>query len=318
MPNLYSVIFSSGLGLLLLYLGAEALVRGGAALGFRFGLSPLAVGLTIVAFGTSAPEVAVSVNATLAGKPDLSIGNVVGSNIVNIGLILGLSALVRPISIHVKIIRVDIPIMIAVSLALVLLLCNGILSRLDGAILFLGIICFTTLNVVVARRARPQAQEEFEAGLPSAPQGILFDVFLVVIGLLMLTFGGQFLVDSAVDIARLAGLSEAVIGLTIVAVGTSLPELATSILAAARRMGDISLGNLVGSNIFNILGILGVSSLLAPLPLGNVTWFDVGIMLLFSVAVLPLARTGFTLNRWEGIIFICGYIAYVWWLVSAA
>jgi cation:H+ antiporter len=318
MPSPLAILLWSGSGVALLYFGAEALVRGGASLGLRFGLSPLVVGLTIVAFGTSAPELAVSVNAALSGKTDLSIGNVVGSNIANVGLVLGLSALIRPISIHVRIIRVDVPLMIGISFALTILLSDGILSHTDGALLFIGILVFTTLNVLAARKAKPQAQEVFEASLSSVADSASRDLMLVIAGLLMLIFGGRFLVDAAVDIARFAGVSEAVLGLTIVAVGTSLPELATSVLAAARGMSDISLGNIVGSNIFNILGILGISSLLTPLPLGNISWFDIGIMLVFSIGVLPLARSGFTLNRWEGLLFLCGFVAYVTWLVGTA
>jgi len=306
-----TALLSSAVGLLLLYFGAEALVKGGSSLGLRLGLSPLVVGLTIVAFGTSAPELAVSVNAAYIGKTDVSVGNVIGSNIANIGLILGLSALVRPVHIDIKLVRIDVPIMIAVSALLCVLLLDTTLTVLDGVLLVAGLVAFTVFSVVSARRARSLANVEFEAGLGAGQKGLLREVLLIVAGLAMLTIGARYMVDGAVQLARIAGVSEAVIGLTIVAIGTSLPELATSVLAAARRMSDISVGNIVGSNIFNILGVLGASSMLAPLPLGNVTWLDVTIMMLFTVAVLPLAAARFLLRRWEGAIFVISYVAYL-------
>ncbi len=315
-----TALLSCGFGLLLLYLGAEALVRGGSNLGLKLGLSPLVVGLTIVAFGTSAPELAVSVNAVLDNKTDVAVGNVVGSNIANIGLILGVSALVRPLSINVRLIRTDIPVLIGVSLLFCLLMGNGVVSRFDGLILFTGIIVFIVFSIIAARRSQPETQnlyaEQLEEELHPAPRPWWLDTGMVIGGLVLLVVGGRFMVDGAVQIARLAGLSEAVIGLTIIAVGTSLPEMATSILAAAKKMGDISAGNIIGSNIFNLLGILGTSALLAPLPLGNVTWVDIGMLLIVAVAVLPLARTGFVLKRWEGALFLTGYAAYIGWLIS--
>ncbi|MGD2119588.1 MAG: calcium/sodium antiporter [Chromatiales bacterium] len=313
-----SAIFLSTFGLLILYFGAEALVRGSSNLGLRLGLSPLVVGLTIVAFGTSAPELAVSMNAAYIGQTDVSISNVIGSNIANIGLILGLSALIRPISIDVKLVRIDIPIMIAASLGFVLLMLDAGLTRTDGMLLFAGIIAFTVFNVLKARKARPIAQEIFEAEIPAMRNGLLREIIFIIVGLVMLTIGGKYLVDGAIQIARFAGISEAVIGLTIIAIGTSLPELATSVLAAARNMSDISVGNVVGSNIFNLLSVLGASALLAPLPQGNVTWVDIAVMLAFAIAVLPLARSDFILKRREGLLFLVGYVAYLAWLVMSA
>lgn len=317
-----SSVFACGIGLVLLYFGAEGLVRGGSNLGLRIGLSPLVVGLTIVAFGTSAPELAVSLNAVFTGRTDVAVGNVVGSNIANIGLILGMSALVSPILINVRLIRIDIPIMLGTSLLFCLLMWNGILSRLDGGLLLTGIIVFTVLSIIAARRAGSRTQEsygeELEREVHAGRRAWWLDASMVAGGLVLLILGGRFLVDGAIEIARFAGLSEAVIGLTIVAVGTSLPEMATSILAAARKMGDIAAGNIIGSNIFNTLGILGASALAAPLPLGNITWIDIGVMLAFAIAVLPLAYTGFILKRWEGALFLAGYIVYVTWLVTSA
>lgn len=311
-------LLSIALGLALLYYGAEFLVRGGTSIGLRLGLSPLVIGLTIVAFGTSAPELAVSIQAALAGRTDVSVGNVVGSNIVNIGLILGLSVVVRAVQVNVKLIRTDIPLMIGVCALFALLIFDGAISRLDGALLFAGVIAFTGYNVWAARRARPRAQEIFAQAVAAPTDRFVLALGLVLLGIVLLVGGGRFLVEGAITIARSMGISQAVIGLTVVAIGTSLPELATSLLAAAKRMGDLSVGNVIGSNIFNILCILGVSGLVVPLPLGNVTWLDIGVMLLLSVAVLPLARTGFTLRRWEGALLVAGYVAYVGWLLVGA
>lgn len=315
---MYPAIISSGFGLLLLYFGAEMLVKGSSSLGLRFGLSPLVVGLTIVAFGTSAPELAVSLNAAFIGQTDVSVGNVIGSNIANIGLILGLSILVQPIHIDIKLIRIDIPIMIGASVLFCGLMLDSTLSRLDGLLFFIGIIAFTGFNVLKARQAIPVTYEDFEPGIPVAHKSLLLDTTFIITGLLMLTIGGGFLVDGAVHFARLAGVSEAVISLTIIAVGTSLPELATSILAAAKKMSDLAVGNIVGSNIFNIFGVLGASSILSPLPIGNISWIDIGVMMIFAIAILPLARTGFILKRWEGILFLLGYAAYITWLVAVS
>ena len=309
-------IFLSCFGLLLLYFGAESLVRGSTSLGLRLGLTPLVVGLTIVAFGTSAPELAVSMNASYTGQSDVSIGNVIGSNIANIGLILGLSALIQPIHIDIKLIRIDIPIMIATSIIFCLLILDSKLTRVDGVLLMAGIITFTAFNVLKARDVKRVAQKTFASGIAIVRDGLIREISLIIAGLAMLTIGGRMLVDGAVHIARIAGVSEAVISLTVIAIGTSLPELATSILAAAKKMSDISVGNIVGSNIFNTFGVLGASSILLPLPQGNVTWTDIGVMMLFTVAVLPLARSDFILERWEGLLFLGGYVIYIGWLVN--
>jgi cation:H+ antiporter len=305
-------------GLSMLYFGAVGLVRGSSNLGLRLGISPLVVGLTIVAFGTSAPELAVSVNAAHLGKTDVSIANVIGSNIANIGLILGISALVHPIKIDVKLIRIDIPIMIATTLFMCFLLVDSTISRVDGMLLISGIVAFTIFNIVKAREAKPVNHETYKANLPKLNNGPFKDIVFIIAGLVLLTVGGNYFVEGAVNIARLVGISEVVIGLTIIAVGTSLPELATSVMAAAKNMSEISVGNIVGSNIFNILSVLGLSSLLEPLPLGNVRWVDVAIMVIFTLAVLPLARSEYTLSRKEGFIFLAGYIGYIGWLIKTA
>lgn len=315
---MFTAIIASGFGLLLLYFGAEGLVRGSSSLGLRLGLSPLVVGLTIVAFGTSAPELAVSMNAAHMGQTDVSIGNVIGSNIANIGLILGLSAIVHPINIDSKLIRTDIPIMIAASILFCLLILDSKLTRIDGAILMTGVIAFTVFNVLKARLAKPIVHETFEAGIATLQNGFVRDIVFIITGLTMLTIGGRYLVEGAVHIARIFGVSEAMIALTVIAVGTSLPELATSVFAAAKKMSDISVGNIVGSNIFNIFSVLGLSSILSPLPQGNVTWVDIGVMIIFTLAVLPLARSDFILKRWEGLLLLGGYAGYISWLVAVS
>jgi len=238
------------LGLGLLYFGADGLVRGSSNLGLRFGISPLVVGLTIVAFGTSAPELAVSLNAAQMGQTDVSIANVIGSNIANIGLILGISALVQPISIDIKLIRIDIPLMIGATLLFCVLILDTTISQIDGVLLVIGIIAFTVFNIVKSREARPIAHQAYEATIPALKNGLAKDVVFIIAGLVMLTIGGRYIVDGAIQIARIIGVSEAVIGLTIIAVGTSLPELATSVLAAAKKMSEISVGHIFGANYF--------------------------------------------------------------------
>ena len=316
--SMFIAFISILFGLGLLYLGAEGLVRGSSNLGLRFGISPLVVGLTIVAFGTSAPELAVSMNAAHMGQTDVSIANVVGSNIANIGLILGISAMVQPIKIDIKLIRIDIPIMIASTLFFCFLIMDTVISHLDGMFLVTGVITFTLFNIIKSRDARPIAHEIYEQNIPISKNGASKDILFIIAGLVILTLGGRILVDGAVQIARLFGISEAVIGLTIIAVGTSLPELATSVLAAARKMSEISVGNIVGSNIFNIFSVLGLSAILEPLPIGNVQWVDVAVMVMFTLAVLPLARSGFVLSKKEGFLFFICYVGYVGWLASVA
>ncbi len=308
-------LVSSCFGLTLLYFGAEGLVRGSSSLGLRFGLSPLVVGLTIVAFGTSAPELAVSMNAAYMGQTDLSIANVLGSNIANIGLILGISVVIRPVTLDIKLIRIDIPIMIGATILFSLLIIDAQLSRIDGMMLITGIIAYMAFNVVKARQAKPRADNIFKSGIPILNDGLFKEIVFITAGLAMLTIGGKFLVDGAVYLARFMGISEAVIGLTVIAIGTSLPELATSVLAATKKMSELAVGNIVGSNIFNTFGVLGASSILSPLTQGNVTWIDIGVMILFSLAPLALVRNSNTLKRRDGLIFIAGYAGYIIWLM---
>lgn len=305
-------------GLVALWLGAEWLVRGAAALAHRLGLSSLVIGLTVVAFGTSAPELAVSLRGALTGLADVAVGNVVGSNIANLGLILGLAALLRPVVAAAQLIRREVPLMIAVSLLLVALLADGRLGRGEGVVLVLGIVAYTAWSVVAARREGAEVEQEFSAGEPGKSLSAGLAVLAVGGGLAVLVGGATVLVDGAVTLARAAGLSEAVIGLTLVAVGTSLPELATSTVAAVRGQGDIAAGNVIGSNIFNLLCILGVAATVRPLAPGGIGIVDLAVMVGFAVAVLPMLVTARRLSRWEGAALLAGYLAYTVWLLLGA
>jgi cation:H+ antiporter len=299
-------------GLVLLYAGAELLVRGSANLALRMGVPSMVVGLTVVAYGTSAPELVVSTRAALDGLGDIAIGNIVGSNVFNIAAVLGLSGLVRPLRVKVQIVGLDTPIMIAVSFLLLALLHDRTLGRLEGVVLFAGAVCYTVLTVVVGRRA-PSSVSHPPQQTPSRSPGLLIlDVVFIVSGLVMLVFGSRFLVTGATDMARTLGISEAVIGLTIVAAGTSLPELATSIVAAAKKEVDIAVGNVVGSNIFNILAILGISSVLTPLHSPGIGATDLWFMVGTAVILLPFMWSGFVLNRIESLILLGIFGAYLY------
>lgn len=302
-------------GLALLYVGAEGLVRGSTALALRLGLTPLVVGLTVVAFGTSSPELVVSVQASLTGNGPIALGNVIGSNICNVGLILGLAALIRPLNVHVQLLRLDVPLMLLTSILLTLLLRDSGLARPEGLLLTIGIVLYTTFNVWKARREHTAAQQEFADVIPSIETKAWRDVLFVLGGIALLIVGAHLLVSGAVAIAERLGLSKAVIGLTIIAVGTSLPELATSLVAAARGEGDIAIGNVVGSNVFNILAILGFAALLNPLYAHEIGLVDLGVMTAFALLILPLMRSGFRLTRWEGALLLGLYAAYVVYLL---
>jgi cation:H+ antiporter len=302
--------------LVLLFGGAELLVKGSASLAARAGLTPLVIGLTVVAFGTSSPELAVSLKAALAGQGDVAVGNVVGSNILNIAVILGLSAVICPISVHLQLIKVDVPIMILATVLVPVLLSDGRLGRFEGGLLFAGIVVYTIFNVMMARKgAEAEVENEFATSVPKATKHWAVDLVLIGGGLATLVVGSRLLVDNSIEVARAFQISEAVIGLTVVALGTSMPELATSIIAAVRRQPDIALGNIIGSNIFNILAILGFSSLVAPMTAGGINLFDFGVMVGASVLLLPFLMTGPRLGRLEGRVFFggyCGYLAFLW------
>ncbi len=303
-------------GLVLLYYGAEALVRGSAALALRLGVTPLLVGLTIVAFGTSAPELVVSLRAAMSGSSDIALGNVVGSNICNVLLILGLAALINPLKVELQIVKIQIPTMIAVSLLLWLFLLNGVISRPEALLLLMGFAAFNFGSYWLSRRQLSETvQEIYPDAAPQSQRPTWLNIVFIIAGLALLVLGADLLVKGAVSIAKALGFSEAVIGLTVVAVGTSLPELATSVVAAVKNEADIAVGNVVGSNIFNILLIIGTSAMVTPVPAGGITFGSLAVMTLAAVVALPMAWTGFKLNRVEGALLLSGYVVYVVWLL---
>jgi cation:H+ antiporter len=317
-------------GLAALVLGANLLVRGASKLALSFGISPLVVGLTIVAFGTSAPELAVSVGAALEGKTDIAVGNVVGSNIFNVLFILGLSALIAPLIVNVQLIRQEVPIMIGASLLLLAFGLDGNLSMLDAGLLFGLMAAYTLFLIVQSRRETQAAQDEYaRENQPAAASewdaGLPVQLLLIAAGLAALVFGSDWLVTASVNFAKAMGVSDLVIGLTIVAAGTSMPEVATSITAAIKGERDIAVGNVVGSNTFNILGCLGLSGLVAGasggggLPMAaSLLAFDIWVMLAVALACLPVFVTGREIARWEGGVFVLYYAAYAAYLILAA
>lgn len=329
-------------GLVGLAFGADLLVRGAGSLALRMGISALVVGLTVVAFGTSTPELIVSVNAALRGQPDIAMGNVVGSNIFNIAVILGLASLLYPIHCNRQVIVRELPALLGVSLLLPLLViaswglggvpegASGMLSRPEGIALICLVIAYTYLAYRSSgkggRALEAAVEEELEEGvLPIGPaeeakhRPIWLDVTYMLIGLALLYGGGELLVSGAVKIAQIAGLSELVIGLTVVAAGTGMPELATSVIAAIRKQPDISLGNVIGSNVFNILLILGVTAVVSPIPVSqDVLWRDIPVMLFFTLLCVPIMMTGGRISRLEGSLLLALYVAYTAYLVISA
>jgi cation:H+ antiporter len=313
------------LGLSALVAGAQLLVRGASRLALTVGISPLVVGLTVVAFGTSAPELAVSVRSAWGGQVDIALGNVVGSNIFNVLFILGLSALITPLVVAPQLIRQEVPIMLGASLLLYLLALDGSLGRAEAALLFALVVVYTVFLVRQSRREASTTREEYahEFGEVRSRWDRHWGVQLALIlsGLALLVLGANLLVDAAVTFARLLGLSETVIGLTIVAAGTSLPEVATSVVAAVRGERDIAVGNVVGSNAFNILSVLGLSGLVAPQALAvapALLSFDLPVMIAVAFACLPIFFTGHAIARWEGALFLFYYAAYTAYLLLAA
>ncbi|MBK1833380.1 calcium/sodium antiporter [Roseibacillus ishigakijimensis] len=298
-------------GMVLLYFGAEGLVRGSARLAARFGIPPLIIGLTIVAFGTSAPELTVSLSAALRGAGDVAVGNALGSNIFNIAVILGLTALIQPPRVHQDLIRREIPFLIVVTLLACGLVAGGGISRLAGGLLFLLLCAYTAFSI---RQGRRSGEEEEGSG-PAERTPLWQCALFIVLGLAVLVAGSHLFVLGAVEVARGFGVSEAVIGLTIVAAGTSLPELATSVVAAVKKEADVAIGNIVGSNIFNILCILGLTAVVSPLEVVGIGLRDALVMLAFSVVLLPFAWSQKSISRWEGGFFLLaygGYLALLW------
>jgi len=294
-------------GLIGLFFGGEALVRGSVGIARRMAISPLLIGLTVVGFGTSTPELLVSVNAALSGVPDIAVGNIVGSNIANILLIVGLSAMVWPITVMGATLRRDTAVMVAAALALIPIFAMGLIGRPAGLALVLALVGY----LVWAFMQPGDVEEEDSSASPLT--SVIVSVLWVVGGLVALMFGARFLVDGAVSIARGYGISEAFIGLTIVAVGTSLPELATSLIAAFRRQSEIAIGNIIGSNIFNVLGILGVTALIMPVPVApRFLTFDLPVMIAVSLVLTALLLARSVIGRGIGFILLAGYFVYVW------
>jgi cation:H+ antiporter len=312
-------------GLVLLVFGAEILVKGASHLATAAGVPALIVGLTVVAFGTSAPELAVSVRSTLYGEPDIAVGNVIGSNIFNVLFILGGAALIAPLAISAQLIKVDVPLMVATSILLYLFGRDGLLTRWEGAVLFSGIVAYTLGLLIKGRRETKQLEAEYEAEFGSRPeverQRIPLNIFLVIGGVALLVFGARLLTNSAVDIARALNVSDLVIALTIVAAGTSLPEVATSFVATYRGERDVAVGNVVGSNVFNILSVLGASAFVSPIGLpvsSDAVLVDIPVMLAVTIACVPVFLTRTSIDRWEGALMLVCYIAYVMYLILDA
>ena len=316
------LLFIAGLGLLIV--GAEALVRGASRLAATFGVSPLVIGLTVVAFGTSSPELAVSVQSSLRGQGDLALGNVIGSNIFNVLFILGISALITPLVVSQQLVRLDVPLMIVLSVLVLFFAFDGNISRLEGLTLVLGLGGYVWFSIYQSRRENAAVKAEYAKEFDGERKGRgnpMRNLALVAAGLGLLVLGSRWLVDSAVSFAQYLGVSELVIGLTIVAAGTSLPEVVTSIVAALRGERDIAVGNVVGSNLLNIMGVLGVAGLAAP---GGIEVsaaairFDLPVMIAVAFACLPIFFTGGAISRQEGALLLGYYLAYMLYVVLAA
>jgi cation:H+ antiporter len=299
-------------GLIALYFGADWLVGAATGVARRLGVSPLLVGLTVVALGTSLPELFVGVRAALSGHAGISLGNVVGANALNIGLILGTAALIRPLVVELRVLKWDLPAMLAAALLMAAMAADGEVSRLEGAVLLSGMAAYIGLNVVLAHRERStRAVERFEAGIEPPGASAWGDAARGAGGIAALAVGAELLIGGALAIAAALGASEGIIGLTVVAVGTTLPELVTAVVAAARKQGDIAFGNVIGSNIANALAVVGASSALRPLPTTDLGWTAIGGMLLLSALAAPVMWRGFRVTRAEGALLIAAYFAFL-------
>ncbi|MCL5982467.1 MAG: calcium/sodium antiporter [Firmicutes bacterium] len=313
-------VFLFALGLLLLIAGAEMLVKGAAKLALAAGIAPLIIGLTVVAYGTSSPELVVSMMSATAGQSGIAVGNVVGSNIFNVLFILGLSSIIVPLIVCRQLVRLDVPLMIAVSALLFFMSRDGSISRFDGLLLLAGLFIYT--GFLFYYNKRKNGQELTDSQEPAGEKQLTVNsgaasILLIVSGLGLLVLGSRWLIDGAIVFASWLGVSELVIGLTIVAAGTSLPEVATSVVASLRGERDIAVGNVVGSNIFNILAVLGLSALVSPAGVDvsqSLMSFDIPIMLAVAAACLPVFFTGHLIARWEGFLFLGYYAAYTLYL----
>lgn len=311
-------------GLVLLVYSADFLVKGAASIAAALGISPLIVGLTVVAFGTSAPELAVSVMSAFKGQADIAVGNVIGSNIFNILLILGVSALIIPLVVNAQLVRFDVPVMILVSVLLYFLSVDGLISRLDGVILFVLLLSYVAFLLRLSKKEKNAgvlSEFEQEYGKPAEDPKWLKNIAFVVFGVAGLVVGSDRLVYGAVFIAKEFGVSELIIGLTIISAGTSLPEVATSVVAALKGERDIAVGNVVGSNIFNIVTVLGISSIVSPSGIAVAQAaldFDMLFMIAIAIAALPVFFHGYRIGRMSGFFFLAFYVAYVVYLILDA
>ena len=305
-------------GLVLLYFGADWLVRGAVTLALHLGLSPLIVGLTVVALGTSIPETLVSVQAAIGHQGGIALGNVIGSNILNIALVLGLSALLHPLKVDSHLVKADVPLLVGATFMLVVLLEDLHISRMEGAFLLLCIMGYVVGNIMTVKRTSPTEDVIEGMEVPKDTSKTLKkDIGFLCIGLVSLAFGANFLVSGAVDLARLWGLSEALIGLTIVSIGTGTPELATALMAAHRKTSDLAIGNAVGSNLFNIMFVLGIAGLIVPMDAVGIRSSDLYVMLGVTILLLPTVWTGYVLDRKEGFVFLAIYVGYLYYLWPA-
>ena len=315
MPELLMIAILIVGGLVLLFFGADWLVKGAVTMALHLGLSPLIVGLTVVALGTSLPEALVSVQASLDNQGGIALGNVIGSNILNIALILGLSALIQPLKVDSHLVKADVPLLVGASFLLMVLLEDFHISRMEGALLLLGIVFYVCGNIMTVKRTSPEEDKIEGMEIPEDPsKNLLRHIGLLVLGLIALAFGSSFLVSGAVDLARLWGLSEALIGLTIVSIGTGTPELATALMAAYRKTADIAIGNAVGSNLFNIMFVVGLAGLVAPMDATGINSSDLYVMFGLTILLLPTVWTGLVLDRKEGFLFVAIYVAYIYYL----
>ena len=315
MPELLMIAILIVGGLVLLFFGADWLVKGAVTMALHLGLSPLIVGLTVVALGTSLPEALVSVQASLNNQGGIALGNVIGSNILNIALILGLSALIQPLKVDSHLVKADVPLLVGASFLLIVLLEDVHISRMKGAFLLLCIVFYVSGNIMTVKRTSP-AEDEIEGmEIPEDPsKNLLRDIGFLILGLIALAFGSNFLVSGAIDLARIWGLSEALIGLTIVSIGTGTPELATALMAAYRKTADIAIGNAVGSNLFNIMFVVGLAGLVAPMDATGINSSDLYVMFGLTILLLPTVWTGMVLDRKEGFLFLAVYVAYLYYL----
>ena len=313
------LLFIGGVGVL--FFGAEWLVRGSSRLAASLGVSPIVVGLTVVSMGTSAPELVISVVASLGGNPDLAIGNVMGSNLANVGLVLGISAILRPLHVSARVVTREVPVMILITAALLPLIWNHHIGRLEGVLLLTMLVCYLSFVLWTAKEDDPEAPDEYEVPADEAvgltSRTIVRDIVFIFLGVVGLLLGAFAIRESAVQLAQAMGISELVIGLTLVSIGTSLPELATCSVAALRQEADIAVGNILGSNVFNIAGVLGVTAIVAPLQFSpDVLRFHFPAVIIITILMVPIVRMRLVIRRREGVVLLGAYLALGYWILS--